>query len=266
MDPIHVINFALLCSRAPFFRKFQSSSQLSHHFHTFSSPDFSFSSLAKVTCFLSNPSPSSTLSHLNIRSLTSIAIFLNSHFLLDFICTELLTEITAPHILLILWNVRPPTDPHLSFVFSFLHTTLGITRELAISKLYTPANNLSSKPLVKLCKSKFSRIKHFWSHHESHVTCHICSQIIPRLSLFVGDSATCGFIPCCYNLVHLSCREKFLNQVHNQCSECLMEYEDGYLSVHTSSLAAILNMHKIRDHKNVHTQTKFPQVTYSPQS
>ncbi len=121
MDPIQVINFALLCSRAQFFCQFQSSSKLSQQLHSFSCPDFSFSSLAKVTSFPSNPSPPSTLSHLNIRSLTCIAIFLNSHFLLDFICTELLTAITAPHILLVLWDVRPPTDPHLSFAFSFLH-------------------------------------------------------------------------------------------------------------------------------------------------
>ena len=106
--------------------------------------------------------------HINIREFTSIALCLESPYLLDHICNNMLTPITTPHILLILFNTQKPDSKHLNFIFHYLEHNLGIPKELAINKLYTKHGTYSSRPLQKLIKSRMN------NPHLSKYLCSIC--------------------------------------------------------------------------------------------
>ncbi len=164
-------SFLLLCRRAKIFSEKDFSDTFwdicNEHANSFSPNSLAF----VVNCIIC--SKLQHLSSLNIRELTTIALCLQSHYVLDHICSKLFSPATAPHILLILFNSQSPNNQYLLSVFHYLDHVLEIPRCLAITKLYSKCHTYSSKPLVKLCKSRFSQNTLSLSHIKNRL-CSIC--------------------------------------------------------------------------------------------
>ena len=144
----------LLCERAPALPFPPNSTEIDyrgiakHH-------NLSPITLMVVLRTLAGQSPGVDYYSLHFKELLDIAIFLQCPLLVQFVLTDRLDYLTAPHILVIL--IKANLTNYAEFVYNFLYNELDITKNEIDSHIYRSNGNIISKPLINFIKLK---VKH----------------------------------------------------------------------------------------------------------
>lgn len=242
-----IINRDLTISRSDYFRGFftyhtTGDFPLSHISYPSSSCAFSLHEFNLALCIL-NTSTADLLLHqfdislISYSSIYPLMHFFQSSFLLTHYIEQNLQTCNAHIYIPDLAKNVGSDHSSVQNCCDLLFQSIGIPFEIikAASVSRTNPSIFVHTHLKQRIRQYSRRLSHFWRTHDRHsprVPCPICASPVAWTPHIRGDLAQVKFMPCCFNLAHMSCFRLFMSSSHSvyqSCPMCNTTFLSGYL-------------------------------------